>query len=93
MSLPFPSLFDRAKKIPVDWPSEDKLLERLDAISGLFVLASTCLNYIGDPEEADPQSQLDSLLTYMSRSQNIVFGNPFSVARPPLFADPREFTA
>ncbi|XP_006463820.1 hypothetical protein AGABI2DRAFT_225746, partial [Agaricus bisporus var. bisporus H97] len=64
--------------IPVDWPSEDKLLELLDAISGLFVLASTCLNYIGDPEEADPQSQLDSLLTYMCRSQDIVFGNPLA---------------
>jgi hypothetical protein len=64
------------KSTPLDWPPNNKLEELLDALSGLFVLASTCLNYIGDPEEADPQFQLDSLLTFIRRSQGVVSRNP-----------------
>ncbi|XP_006460559.1 hypothetical protein AGABI2DRAFT_220620 [Agaricus bisporus var. bisporus H97] len=64
--------------IPADWPLENKLRELLDAVSGLFIFASTCLNYINDPEEADPISQLDSLLSFLRRSQGVVSRNPLA---------------
>jgi hypothetical protein len=57
---------------------QDMLEELLDAVSGLFVLASTCLNFIGDPDEADPPSRLDSLLTFMRRSRGVMLGNPLA---------------
>ncbi|KAF7770234.1 hypothetical protein Agabi119p4_6208 [Agaricus bisporus var. burnettii] len=63
---------------PADWPSKEKLEELLDAVAGLFVLASTCINYIGDPEEADPDSQLDSLLAFMRRLKSVVSRNPLA---------------
>jgi hypothetical protein len=63
---------------PADWPSQKQLEELLDTISGLFVFASTCLSFISDPREADPRSQLDSLLAYMRRSQVIVSRNPLA---------------
>ncbi|XP_006461549.1 hypothetical protein AGABI2DRAFT_178660 [Agaricus bisporus var. bisporus H97] len=61
---------------PADWPPQHKLEELLDVVSGLFIFASTCLNYINDPEEADPVSQLDSLLLFLRRSQGVVSRNP-----------------
>ncbi|KAF7770782.1 hypothetical protein Agabi119p4_6756 [Agaricus bisporus var. burnettii] len=64
--------------ITADWPPQNKLQELLDVVSGLFVLASTCLNYIDDPEEADPISQLDSLLSFLRRSQGVVSRNPLA---------------
>ncbi|EKM81453.1 hypothetical protein AGABI1DRAFT_125839 [Agaricus bisporus var. burnettii JB137-S8] len=64
--------------IPADWPPQNKLEELLDAVSGLFIFASTCLNYIDDPEEGDPVSQLDSLLSFLRRSQGVVSRNPLA---------------
>ncbi|EKM81463.1 hypothetical protein AGABI1DRAFT_105043 [Agaricus bisporus var. burnettii JB137-S8] len=64
--------------IPAGWPPETKLQELLDVVSGLFIFASTCLNYIDDPEEADPISQLDSLLSFLHRSQGVVSRNPLA---------------
>jgi hypothetical protein len=64
---------------PADWPSPDSLQELLDAVSGLFVFASTCLNFIDDPDKANPPSQLDSLVAFMRRSQGFVSGNPLAV--------------
>jgi hypothetical protein len=64
---------------PGDWPSPDSLQELLDAVSGLFVFASTCLNFIDDPDKANPPSQLDSLLAFLRRSQAIVSRNPLAV--------------
>ncbi|KAF7770819.1 hypothetical protein Agabi119p4_6793 [Agaricus bisporus var. burnettii] len=61
-----------------DWPPQDTLKELLDAVSGLFIFASTCLNFIDDPEEADPISQLDSLLSFVRRSQGVVSRNPLA---------------
>jgi hypothetical protein len=63
---------------PAEWPPQNKLQELLDAVSGLFIFASTCLNCIGDPDEADPPSQLDSLLSFMRRSQGVVSRNPLA---------------
>jgi hypothetical protein len=65
--------------IPADWPSPDNLQDLLDAVSGLFVFASTCLNFIDDPDKADPPSQLESLLAFMCRSQGVVSRNPLAV--------------
>ncbi|EKM81452.1 hypothetical protein AGABI1DRAFT_69674 [Agaricus bisporus var. burnettii JB137-S8] len=64
--------------IPADWPPQNKLRKLLDAVSGLFIFASTCLNYIGDSEGADPVSQLDSLLLFLRRSQGVVSRNPLA---------------
>ncbi|XP_006461556.1 hypothetical protein AGABI2DRAFT_118433 [Agaricus bisporus var. bisporus H97] len=66
------------KFVPADWPPEEQMRELLNAVSGLFVLASTCLNYIGDPSEADPRSRLDALLIFMHRSQENVSMNPLA---------------
>jgi hypothetical protein len=61
---------------PTDWPSPAKFRELLDTVSGLFVLASTCVNYIGDPKKADPDARLDALLKFMRRLQGAVSTNP-----------------
>jgi hypothetical protein len=63
---------------PTEWPSQTQFQDLLDAVSGLFVLASTCLNFVADPEGADPLSRLNSLLSFMKRSQGIVSGNPLA---------------
>jgi hypothetical protein len=70
---------DRFRKFtPPDWPPEAQWRELVDTVSGLFVLASTCLKFIGDPEEADPQSQLDVLLMFLRRSQGVLSRNPLA---------------
>jgi hypothetical protein len=61
-----------------DWPPEPQLRELLSTVSGLFVFASTCLNYVGDREIADPQFQLNSLLSFMRCSQKLVTRNPLA---------------
>jgi hypothetical protein len=66
------------KLISPGWPPEAEVEELLEAVAGLFVLAATCLNYISDPEEADPQSQLDDLLSFLRRSHDIVSRNPLA---------------
>jgi hypothetical protein len=63
---------------PANWPPRNQLEELLDAVSGLFVFASTCLSFIDDPDEADPRSQLDSLLAYIRRSHGVVSRNPLA---------------
>jgi hypothetical protein len=63
---------------PADWPSPAKFRELINAVSGLFVLASTCVNYIGDPKKADPDAQLDALLKFLRRLQGAVSTNPLA---------------
>jgi hypothetical protein len=63
---------------PEVWPPEDQLEELLDAISGLFVFASTCLNFIDDPVAADPHSQLHSLLLFIRLSEVVASRNPLA---------------
>jgi hypothetical protein len=36
------------------------------------VYASTCLRFIGDRDEANPESQLNALLTFMRRSEGVI---------------------
>jgi hypothetical protein len=90
--------------IPSEWPSKDNLRELLDAVSGLFVFASTCLNFISGPDEAYPPSQLDSLLKFMRHSQGILPRNPLGALDllysrildkipPPLYATSRRILA
>jgi hypothetical protein len=61
---------------PASWPSEPILRKLISAIDGLFVLASICINYIGDREAADPVSQLDTLLASMRRLEGTMSRNP-----------------
>ncbi|XP_006457631.1 hypothetical protein AGABI2DRAFT_189090 [Agaricus bisporus var. bisporus H97] len=70
---------DKFRKFtPSDWPPTNQLKELLDTVSGLFIFASTCLNYIGDPKETNPQSQLNSLLAFLRRSPGIMSRNPLA---------------
>jgi hypothetical protein len=70
---------DRYRDVtPVDWPLPDKLEELLDIVSGLFVLAATCLNFIADPDAANPPSRLNYLLTFLRRSQGVVSRSPLA---------------
>jgi hypothetical protein len=63
---------------PADWPAEADFQELIDAVGGLFVLASTCINYIRDPGAADPASQLNALLNFMRRLEVVLSGNPLA---------------
>ncbi|EKM81459.1 hypothetical protein AGABI1DRAFT_111777 [Agaricus bisporus var. burnettii JB137-S8] len=54
---------------PTDWPSQEDFQKLVTAVSGHFVLAATSLNYIGDPDKANPPAQLDALLKFMYRSE------------------------
>ncbi|EKM75522.1 hypothetical protein AGABI1DRAFT_123180 [Agaricus bisporus var. burnettii JB137-S8] len=70
---------DKFRKFtPTDWPPTNQLKELLDTVSGLFIFASTCLNYIGDPKETNPQSQLNSLLAFLRRSPGVMSRNPLA---------------
>jgi hypothetical protein len=48
-----------------DWPLADQLQELIDRVSGLFVYASMCFHFISDHDKANPQLQLNALLTFM----------------------------
>jgi hypothetical protein len=61
-----------SKFTPPDWPPADQLQELIDRVSGLFVYASTCLHFISDRDEANPQSQLNTLLTFMNCSSSVL---------------------
>jgi hypothetical protein len=61
-----------SKFTPPDWPPADQLQELINRVSGLFVYASTCLRFIGDRDEANPESQLNALLTFMRRSEGVI---------------------
>jgi hypothetical protein len=61
-----------SKFTPTDWPPADLLQELIEKISGLFVYASTCLHFIGDRDEANPESRLLALLTFMRHSEGII---------------------
>jgi hypothetical protein len=52
------------------------LQDLLNAVSGLLVLASTCIQYIRDPEKADPFSQLDVLLNFIHRLEWVASRKP-----------------
>lgn len=64
--------------IPRHWPSEDQLWKLFTAVSGLFVLASTILSYIGDPTDPDPVGQLDDLMAFLKRVAAVGSGNPLA---------------
>lgn len=60
----------------VTWPPDAKLKEVQDISSGLFVLASTTLRYIGDSGHADPEGRLDDFLAFMQEKDRIGADNP-----------------
>lgn len=62
---------------PSPWPSEDQFRKLLRAVSGLFVLASACLSYIGNPSYANPVDQLDILLSFLNHAR-VKMGNPLA---------------
>lgn len=64
--------------IPPDWPPEDQLKKLIDAVSGLFVLASTALNYMGDPMCGDPVGQLEDLMSFLENAQAVGSRNPLA---------------
>jgi hypothetical protein len=64
--------------LPSEWPSPNMLQELLNAVSGLFVLASTCLSCIADPDKDDPSSQLHDLLIFLRRPQGAISKSPLA---------------
>lgn len=61
---------------PSNWPSNAQLTALFDIVAGLFVLASTILNYLGDSTRADPSGQFDNLMSFLRATGNLGSGNP-----------------
>jgi hypothetical protein len=66
------------QSIPSDWPSESAFLALTTAISGLFIYAEVAMQFIRDPDYADPVSRLEVLLSIIDASPDVSTGdNPF----------------
>lgn len=63
---------------PSSWPSEDQFRELSAAVSGLFVLASTGLKYIGNSSYANPVDRLNILLSFLKRAGGVGLQNPLA---------------
>ncbi|EKM76077.1 hypothetical protein AGABI1DRAFT_109006 [Agaricus bisporus var. burnettii JB137-S8] len=64
--------------VPRDWPSDIEFLKLTAAASGLFVYAEVVMQFIRDPDNADPVSQFDIVLLVIDRSGAIpTKENPF----------------
>lgn len=50
------------------WPGAEEVQKIVSAASGLFVYASTAAKFIGDPNAADPDSQLKALIEFIDDS-------------------------
>lgn len=67
---------DFREVVNLHWPSNSQF-ERISKItSGLFVLASTIMKYLGDPVYANPNARLTSLLEFMFNAHKIGIKNP-----------------
>jgi hypothetical protein len=51
-----------------DWPSETEFLKLTAAASGLFIYAEVVMQFIGDPDHADPVLQLEVLSSIIDHS-------------------------
>ncbi|XP_006457021.1 hypothetical protein AGABI2DRAFT_79184, partial [Agaricus bisporus var. bisporus H97] len=57
--------------VPSDWPSNTDFLSVTAAASGLFVYAEVVMQFIRDPDYADPVSRLKVLLSIIDRSHAV----------------------
>ncbi|KAF9439915.1 hypothetical protein P691DRAFT_804718, partial [Macrolepiota fuliginosa MF-IS2] len=53
------------------WPDGPSMSRVQQIASGLFVLASSALEYVQDPEYANPEGQLRSLLSFFERGSHL----------------------
>ncbi len=58
------------------WPSDEQFDEVSGTASGLFVLASAILNYLGDPMYENPATRLVTLLGFMKNASRVGAKNP-----------------
>ncbi|KXN84177.1 hypothetical protein AN958_12913 [Leucoagaricus sp. SymC.cos] len=56
------------------WPPEQHIVLVIEKASGLFVIASTILRYVGDPLYGDPDTRLDEAICHLS-SWNLTKGS------------------
>ncbi|EKM77174.1 hypothetical protein AGABI1DRAFT_108303 [Agaricus bisporus var. burnettii JB137-S8] len=64
--------------VPSDWPSNIEFLQVTTAASGLFVYAEVVMQFIRDPDYADPVSRLEVLLSVIDHSNAVASKeNPF----------------
>jgi hypothetical protein len=64
--------------VPNDWPSDTDFLKLTAAASGLFIYAEVVMQFIRDPNYADPISRLKVLLSIIDRSNALPpTENPF----------------
>lgn len=61
----FPECIPESSDEP--WPSQQQLDRIVRASAGLFVFAFTALKFVGDPDHANPQSQLHLLLVFIDK--------------------------
>ncbi|KAF9444581.1 hypothetical protein P691DRAFT_333686 [Macrolepiota fuliginosa MF-IS2] len=59
------------------WPDEHSILRVQHIASGLFILASSALEYVQDPGHANPEGQLRSLLLFF-QGTNCLASNPLT---------------
>lgn len=58
------------------WPSEAHLKKIQGIASGLFVLASTIVRYVGDPRYSNPIQRLNDFLDFMEDRDRVGVDNP-----------------
>jgi hypothetical protein len=64
--------------VPGDWPSDTDFLKLTAAASGLFIYAEVVMQFIKDPNHADPVSRLELLLSIIDHSEGTsTKENPF----------------
>lgn len=63
-------------RTPEQWPSEDDLIRLATAASGYFAFATSIVDFVGDPNVADPVGRLGVAIAYITgRSRDI---SPFA---------------
>jgi hypothetical protein len=66
------------QSLPNDWPSDTDFLQLTVAASGLFVYAQVVMEFIRDPDCADPALRFEILISVISRSTDVpTSDNPF----------------
>jgi hypothetical protein len=66
------------QSLPSDWPSDTDFLTLTAAASGLFVYAQVVMEFIRDPDHADPALRFEILISVISRSTDAPTNdNPF----------------
>lgn len=66
----------RSRQSGQSWPTENQVQRLAHSVSGLFVLCSTVLKFIGDEEIGDPELQLNLCLSFLGQKPATSALNP-----------------